>query len=583
MLTGILVLTGFAISRVGPLDDPSLADAGPVAGRPAVPDDRPSVAVLPFGNLSSEEEDEYLSGGIHEEVISQLAKIGGLKVVSRTSVMGYRETKQNVRQIAAELGVGTILEGTVQKVLDRVRVTALLVDAVTDEDLWSGSFDREITLENLLDIQAEVARQIAEALETELTLEEKALVGAASLTTWPLTRRISGGGTSSIFPTTPRKTWFGHPWSFNGPWRLDPTFALAWMELANAHAQQVFYWTDTSEERREMARDAAEHALNLHSPAPEVRLALGLYHLWLDRDGVRALEEIGQAEEDLPNNPTVYEARAAVFEVQGRFEDAIREYQKALNLSPGDASILASICWNYSTIREYETAEAYGQQAINRAPDQLWPNLHKVVAIWSGRGPTEETEQLLEGLSRSLDWIIWGRFWQRMLDDRYEEALEMLSDPDFEWIRLKTWARPKPLFEAFSLRAIGRTEGGPRRFDEARKLLEVEVAAFPGDPRYHSSLALAYAGLGRADEAVEKGNGRWSLLPISVDAFYGLPFLWDLAAVHTMVGNTEEALDGIEHLLSVPSWVSPAWLEHDFRLDPLREEERFQAFLNRSL
>ena len=168
-----------------------------------MPDDRPSVAVLPFGNLSSDEEDAYLSGGIHEEVISQLAKIGGLKVVSRTSVMGYRDTNQNVRQIAAELGVGTILEGTVQKVLDRVRVTALLVDAVTDEDLWSGSFDREITLENLLDIQAEVARQIAGALETELTVEEEALVGAKlTLTTSPPIRRISGGGTSSISPTT---------------------------------------------------------------------------------------------------------------------------------------------------------------------------------------------------------------------------------------------------------------------------------------------------------------------------------------------------------------------------------------------
>ena len=156
---------------------------------------------------------------------------------------------------------------------------------------------------------------------------------------------------------------------------LDPTFALAWMELANAHAQQVYYWTDASQERREMARDAAEHALDLHSPAPEVRLALGLYHLWLDRDGVRALEEIGQAEDDLPNNPAVYEAKAAVFELQGRFEDAIAEYQKALNLSPADASILTSMSWNFHTLRQYDAAEDYGQQAINRAPDQMWPNL----------------------------------------------------------------------------------------------------------------------------------------------------------------------------------------------------------------
>jgi TolB-like protein/Flp pilus assembly protein TadD len=582
ILTALLVVAGFAISRLRPPDGLIPPQSVPLTTTLAVADDRPSVAVLPFGNLSSAEEDAYLSGGIHEEVISQLAKIGGLKVVSRTSVMGYQDPNQNVREIAAELGVSTVLEGTVQKVLNRVRVTALLVDALTDEDLWSGSFDREITLENLLDIQAEVALQIAGALQTELTVEEQALVGAGHTGNLVAYQAYLRGRYFQYLPHYTQEDVVRASLEFQRAVELDSTFALAWMELANAHAQQVYYWTDASQERREMARDAAEHALKLHSPAPEVRLALGLYHLWLDRDGGRALEEIVQAEDGLPNDPGVYEAKAAVFELQGRFEDAIAESRKALNLSPGDASVLTHLAWNFHTLRQYDAAETFGQQAINRAPDQMWPSLTKVLAIWSGRGPTEESERLLEGLPHNQGWIIWGRFWQRMLEDRYEEALGALSDPDFEWVRVKMWARPKPLLEAFAHWCMGQTDEALRSFDEARELLEAQVAAHPDDPRYRSSLALAYAGLGRTEEAILEGERAVALLPVSEDAYYGLPFLWDLTAVHAMAGNAEEALDGIEYLLSVPSWVSPVWLEHDFRFDSLRGEARFQVFLTSS-
>jgi len=579
LLTTIVVVAGVAISRL----DFSQEGGSPYPGSSAqyltISDDRPSVAALPFANLSSEEGDAYLAGGIHEEVIAQLAKIGGLRVVSRTSVMGYQDPNQNIREIASELGVETVLEGSVQKVLNRVRVTALLVKAVTDEQLWSQTFDQEITLENLLDIQAEVAHQIAGALQTELTVEERALVGAKLTDNLDAYQAYLRGRYFQHLPHYTQEDVRRASQELQRAVELDPAFALAWMELANAHAQQVYYWTDTSEERRDMARIAAENAIRLESPAPEVRLALGLYHLWLGRDGDRALDEIAHAEEGLPNDPAVYEARAAVYELQGRFEDAVSEYQKALNLSPGNASILASLCWNYSTLREYEAAEAYGRQAINRAPDQLWPNLHQAIAIWSGRGPTEESGRLLDGLSHSMDWIIWARFWQRMLADQYEDALAVLFDPDFEWVRVKTWARPRPLFEAFVFQAMGQTEEASRKFDEARGLLEREAATYPNDPRYRSSLALAFAGLGRTEEAIREGERAVTLLPISEDAFYGLPFLWDLAAVHAMVGNVEEALDGIEHLLSIPSWISPVWLEYDFRFDPLRGEARFQAFL----
>ncbi|MCJ7630510.1 MAG: hypothetical protein MUO50_19215, partial [Longimicrobiales bacterium] len=283
MVAALLVVAGVALSLLPPSNEAPLPPADSFAERPGIPDDRPSLAALPFANLSSDEEDVYLAAGIHEEVIAQLSKIGGLRVVSRTSVMGYREPEQNIRQIAADLGVGAVLEGSVQKVLDRVRVTVQLIDAVTDEHLWAGSFDREITLENLLDIQAEVARQIAGALQTELTIEERALVGARYTENLAAYQAYLRGRYFQKLPHYSEEDVVRASGEFLRAVELDSTFALAWMELANAHAQEVFYWTDASDERREMARVAAERAMNLDSPAPEVRLALGLYHLWLNR------------------------------------------------------------------------------------------------------------------------------------------------------------------------------------------------------------------------------------------------------------------------------------------------------------
>jgi serine/threonine-protein kinase len=579
ILTTLLVVAGFSLSWLRTRAEAGMAPAPSSIAYPQGDDDRPSVAVLPFDNRSSDPEDAYLTAGIHEEVIAQLAKIAGLRVVSRTSVMGYREADKNVREIAAELGVGTVVEGSVQKVLNRVRVNALLIDARSDEELWSNRFDREITVENLLDIQGEVAVQIAGSLEAELTAEEEALIAVRHTESLDAYQAYLRGRYFQHLPHYTQADVARASEEFQRAVELDPDFALAWMESANAHAQQVFFLTDASEERKSLARAAAQTALALESPSPEVRLALAMYHLRLDRNGDLAMEEIVQAEEGLPNNPDVYEAKSTVFELWGRYGDAVAELRKALHLSPGDPSVLTSLSWNFTNLRQFDSALAYGQEAVNQAPDQMWPNLTQALAIWGAQGPTEESERLVERLPHTLDWVIWARFWQRMLEDRYEEALSVLSDPDFEWVRVKMWARPKPLLEAYVLLAMGRTEDAARSFGEARRILEEAAADDPNDPRYRSSLALSLAGLGYRDDAIREGELAVSLLPTSEDAYYGLPYLWDLAAVHAALGNADEAIRGIEHLLEVPSWVSPEFLNGDFRLDSLREDPRFQALL----
>ncbi len=577
----ILAVAGGALSRLRPEADETPLSSTPVPGAPSAIDGRPSVAVLPFANLSIEPSDAYLADAIHDELITQLYKIGGLRPRSRTSVMGYREPTGMVREIAQELGVGAIVQGSVQGVRNRVRVTAQLIDPATDEYLWADEFDREITLDNLFDIKTEIARRIADALQANLSPAENAqleLRATENLEAWQAYR---SGMFFAHLPHYDEQNVARSIREFERAVALDSTFALAWMELANAHAQEVYYWTDASPERRELARRAADRGLALDSELPEVRLARGLYHLWLERDTEKALVEISRAEAGMPNNQQVYEARAVVLEVQGRFEEAIAEYRRALVLNPKDASVLTSLSWDLWITKQHELGERTAREAMTLAPDQLWANLFTVLTIWGNRGPTDETGRILESLPHDEPWVIWGRFWQRMLADRYEDAIEVLHDPEFEWARMKMWARPQSLLEAQARRAMGQNEEALGLFEEAREEAEEEVRAYPDDPRYHSSLGLALAGLGRFEDAVREVERAIELLPLSQDAWYGIPYPWDLSAVYAMAGNVEGAVREIEHLLTIPSFVSQEWLERDFRWDDIRGEPAFRALVAR--
>jgi tetratricopeptide (TPR) repeat protein len=496
--------------------------------------------------------------------------------------MGYREPAQNVRQIASDLGVGAILEGTVQKVRDRLHVTVQLINPAADEQLWAETFDQLISMDNLLDIQTEIARQIASALQLELAPEEQAQLATRPTANLEAYQAYLRGRYFQNLPHYTEEDVARAMAEFTRAVELDSTFALAWMELANAHAQEVFFWTDTSRERVEMARAAADRALAIGSHSPEVNLDLGLFYLWLERDPERALEEIALAEAGLPNKQAVYEARAYVYELQGRFNEAIQELRKALNVSPLDPSVynyLSEYSW---LTRQYDEAEAFADEAIALGPDLFWTNMMKVVIVWSIRGPTPETRGILEALPQEMDWVAWGRYWERMMEDRYQEAVAGLEERDSDWIRTKIAGRPTALFEAWAYQAMGETERARELFGAARKDLEQEVQAYPDDPRYHSSLGLAYAGLGMKDLALREGERGVELLPISEDAMYGLPYLIDLACIHLMVGNEDEALRRVEELLTVPSWVSPVWLGVDFRFDSLRDHPRFQALQEKS-
>jgi serine/threonine-protein kinase len=544
-------------------------------------DTRPSVAALPFLNLSGLEEDAYFTNSIHGEILTRLQKIGGLKVLSRTSVMGYQDSLKNIREIGEELNARYILEGEILRAAQEVRVNVQLIDAQTDEHVWAEIYDRQLSVDNLLRVQSDIAQKIALALSTELTPEELERIEARPTENLDAYQAYLRGRYYQDQPHFTADDANRALREFERAAELDPNFALAQAELANAHARQVFFWVDASEARRQLATEWGNKAFGGDHASPEVSLAAGLYHLLLYRDTERAMEEIAIAERGLPDSKEIFEARSFVFETQGRLEDAIEQNLKALKVSPMDASIYTALSFEYWSVRRFEDAEAMADQAIGLAPTAMWPNLGKVFAIWSDRGASAETDEILERLSYEAPWVKWSRYWQRMFEDRYDDALELVAEPYFEWVSMKIAARPRALLAAWAASAAGEKEEADRLFEEARQVLERAILEHPNDPRYHGSLGIAYAALGRNEAALREGETAVALLPVSSDAVYGIPYLADLALIYVLIGDEDAALRELDNLLNIPSWISTNWLKIDPRFDSLNDNTRYRALLER--
>ncbi|MFC1628648.1 protein kinase [Gemmatimonadota bacterium] len=540
--------------------------------------DEKSIAVLPFTNMSADPENEYFSDGITEDIITQFTRIRDLTVISRTSVMQYKDTDKSLKAIGRELGVSTILEGSVRKAGNQVRIVAQLIDARSDKHLWAETYDRE--LEDIFAIQSEVAEQIAAALDIKLHADEQLALQTQPTENMEAYQAHMRSRYYLGLPHFTVENWEKGMAALEQAVELDPDFALAWAELSINHAKLVFLRTDASLERQELARLAAERAAELAPDSPEIHLALGLYHLWAYHDTRKAEEHLKIAERGLHGDARVPEAWAAVFEVEGQFEEAIECYKDTLKLSPNDAHCYTMITWNSYLIRKYEQAVEAGDQAIVLAPDQLWPYLFKFFALTFWKGSTSESRKVLEALPADIDWVAFVWHVQTFGEGRYQEAIDCLLPPSGDWFRLKTWAMPKVLLAAHAQVLLDQPQLARDSYDSARELLEPEVEAYPDDPRYHSSLGLAYAGLGRKEEAIREGKRGVELLPISKDASYGPCYESDLSYIYTMVGEPDLALDVIEHLLAIPSFYSIPWVLSWPGFISLRSHPRFKQLMN---
>jgi len=542
-----------------------------------------SIAVLPFQNLSDEKENAYFADGIQDDILTNLSKIGDLKVISRMSVMSYRgDGVRNAREIGKALGVGTLLEGSVRRAGNRVRVSVQLINANNDEHIWAEDYDRELT--DVFAIQTDLARKIASALQAKLSPNETAR----------LDRRPTKDSDAYLLyvqahdyanrPDRFRETYLKAEELFEQAIKLDSNFALAFAGLSMVQSW-LYHESEPTAARREKARLNANEALRLQPNLPEGHLALGFSYYYGDRNYQRALAEFEIAKRDLPNEADAYMAIAAIQRRQGKWAESTANFEKAASLDPKNANLLFNFGMNYVAQRDFETADRIFDRAIAANPQSFSANGMKagLAIIW--KGDVGFAEKQLAALPSGYDpdgLVTSAQVFVLTLQRKFAEALQLVQQFPGEILTYpEKGPCPKALMEGSLYLHQGDKEKAHAAFEQARVVAERLVREAPEDPGRHARLGAVLAGLGRKEDAINEGKKAVELLPEAEDAFAGPYATAALAEIYAWVGEHDEAFRLLDHLLTVPNGLTVPTLTLDPVWDPLRKDPRFQALIEK--
>jgi TolB-like protein/Flp pilus assembly protein TadD len=543
----------------------------------------PRIVVLPFENLGSPD-DEYFADGITEEITSRLAAVSGLQVISRSSSMYYKDRHLPVKQIGEELDVGYVLEGTIRwdragEGHGRVRITPQLIRVPDDSHLWSERYDR--VLEDIFTVQSDIAKEVIAKLQATLLEPERRAVEVRPTENMEAYQAYLLGFQYSL--TSEEERFFRLAVEMlERAVELDPEFAIAHAQLCEAHGALYHWRYDFSGERLNKARASIERALALQPGLPEGHRAFGYYYYWGYRDYERALEQFVIAAEGLPNDPDVLLGVFAVLRRQGRWDEALLAIESLVSVDPRGYLTASEAAQTYKTLREFAEAEREMRRAIAISPDlpDAYYQGARIYVRWDGA--TDRARRLLESAPR-LDSpsLLHEMLMLDLYDRKPETALARLEEASVETFSLQDWFVPRELLQCVCLSQLKDWERAETSCAVAANLLERETAASPHDYRLHCALGHAFALLGRKDEAVRAGEHAMELMPASKDALVNHNLTIELAKIYSRVGEIDKALDLVEELLSIPSDLSVGLLRLDPAWDPLRNNPRFQAILEK--
>jgi eukaryotic-like serine/threonine-protein kinase len=545
-----------------------------------------SIAVLPFDTLSHPKGNTYFADGIHDEILSNLAKVSRLKVISRTSVMTFRPgANRNLRSIAESLGVANIVEGTVRRDGKRVRLTIRLVDARTDETLWSDTYDRSLT--DIFAIQSEIARNVAARLSAQLSPEERGEIEekpTANLEAYDLYLQAKQLINSYGSWSTDKENFTKAIHLLEEATQMDPSFALAYCRIADAHGLLYVRRIDHTLERRTLSDAAINEAMRLRSDLAEVHLAMAWHLSDCYRDIERVRVQIAIAARALPNNPELLYLGAVLNRRQGRWDKATAELERAATLDPRNPDLLQSLAWTYRCLRRYRDAERILDRLIEIEPDQPVVLIERVDCAFHEKAELDGARAVCEALPPSMkdDVEVTGyRIYYAMCARDFAAAEEILSKSPNEEILWDGALVPRQII-ALWLELVQGHHPKSGEFDAAREQLYRKVQADRTDPYLLRALAFADVALGHREEAIQEGRRAMEMRPISEDAVEGPNVAAKIAVVYIWANQPDVAFEQLNILIRMPGWrlnygdlkTSPMW-------DPLRSDPRFEKLLAR--
>jgi TolB-like protein/class 3 adenylate cyclase/cytochrome c-type biogenesis protein CcmH/NrfG len=582
LLSGCALAIGFTIFFRHRATSGGPQKFGNLAG--AIPEK--SIAVLPFENLSDDKQNAYFADGVQDEILTNLAKVADLKVISRTSMMQYKNNaERNLREIGTTLGVAHILEGTVQRSGGRVRVSAQLIDARTDVHLWAEHYDREIA--DVFAIENELAEQIVAQLKSRLSPVEKAAIEqkpTADLAAYDLYTRAKILIDRAVF-NEPREA------SLREAVQLleqassrDRSFALAYYELAHAHDQLYWQQYDHTPRRLALADAAIQTLRRLQPDSGEAHLALAKHLYWGYLDYDQARQELAAAQRVLPNDSECLLLLGYIDRRQGRWDESVKEMGHAQTLDPRNIIILKQLALSFRLLRRYSDVIAALDRALELDPNDIAARSYRARVDLEQRGDTKSFHanavaflktdpnhpqklgnDLVDLALFERDPVMAARALSAFSND-YTHGIESVSFPP-------AWCEGR-----FAL-LRGDTAAAKAAFGRARKELEKTIQEQPDNAQALIALGLVNGALGQKRDAIDGGRRAVELLPVTKDAIDGALFMEYLAAIYAMSGNTDSAIEQLAATAKLPGHLNYGELRLDPIWDPLRRDPRFDKIV----
>jgi TolB-like protein/class 3 adenylate cyclase/Flp pilus assembly protein TadD len=550
-----------------------------------------SIAVLPFENLSEDKANAYFADGTQNEILTKLAGIGDLKVISRTSSAKYKSKPENLKTVARELGVATVLEGSVQKAGDKVRVNVQLVDARNDTHLWAKSYDRNFN--DIFTVESDVAQEIADALRAKLSPSQaKALAAAPTRNTGAYDLFLKGEYAERQAEGTESVDFFDRAETFyRQALTQDPSFALAYARLANNRLNRHWFSNRLTPAQLEEVRADIERALAIAPDLPDGYLALGIFHYYGHRDYDSALRALDRAIELQPSNSDARTFRAAIYRRRSEWRRALGEDERALELDPRDAGIYTNIGGTYGLLRRWSDAERAFNRALALDPQNINASYHLGTTYVNGTGDIRRARRLWEeGPADPKGQVSpYGIVISQMVrEDVYLDVLERhFADALKRWdLRPTNTAeeRLNKLGARIGIQVLaGQNAAAKPECEEARVSLEAKRAERQLEDRTSvTELAWVYVCLGRNADALRIAREAAESMTIEKDAIVGANFLLGLAQIEAHTGQSEEAVKALRQLLTIPAgeYVSLTRLKIDPVWDPIRNDPGFQKLLS---